>query len=300
MKKLIRKLLTIDALWWPIVLSLGTVSTVYEKLKNAREWELTTNERMTAAAECMAADTDRIERLTRIESALESSSGWVVRNGPFKGMRYPEKIAFGSAFYPKILGSYEREISEAITYVISHSYSSIVDIGCAEGYYAVGLGMKSNSKVFAFDTNADALEVCREMGRINGVDVNIGGFCDKNTLLSMELGSHALIFCDCEGYEIELIDQKLAENLRQHDFLVETHDFVQIEITSSIIDALSRTHACQVFESIDDIVKAYKYDFPELVSFNLAERKNILEEGRPKIMRWVFAKSKDVIVAKTL
>jgi hypothetical protein len=32
------------------------------------------------------------------------------------------------------------------------------------------------------------------MGRINGVEINTGGFCDKSMLLKMDLGSRALIF----------------------------------------------------------------------------------------------------------
>ncbi len=109
-------------------------------------------------------------------------------------MRYPGKQAFCSAFHPKILGSYELEISKAVAYASSQPYSAIVDIGCAEGYYAVGLGIRTGAAVFAFDTNLEALNSCREMGRINGVEINTGGFCDKSMLLKMDLGSRALIF----------------------------------------------------------------------------------------------------------
>lgn len=175
MKKQIKKLLTIDLFRWPIALSLGTLSRFYANLHNARVWEQNSAERKPPDAEL----------LRRVENALEFFSGYVVRNGPFKGMQYPDKKAFCSTFFPKIIGSYEKEISEAITYATSQPYSAIVDVGCAEGYYAVGLGMRTTAKVFAFDTNPVALDACREMGRINGVEINTGGFCDKATLLSL-------------------------------------------------------------------------------------------------------------------
>jgi len=38
----------------------------------------------------------------------------IVLDGPFKGMIYPKNESFGSAFFPKILGTYEKEISSVI------------------------------------------------------------------------------------------------------------------------------------------------------------------------------------------
>ena len=293
MKNSLKKLLAIDLVWWPINLTFGTISKIFNLLQDARNWERSATDRVEIQREGSRRLKSEHEFHRRAEHALGCKSGLVVKNGPFKGMRYPEKSSFGSTFYPKILGSYESEITEAITYAMSQTYSAIVDIGCAEGYYAVGLGMKLKTKVFAFDINADALDSCREMAKLNGVEIDFGSFCDKATLRNINIGDRSLIICDCEGYEYELIDTEIVEHLRNHDFLIETHDFIQIEITKHILDTLSKTHHCQVFESIDDIMKAYTYDFPELDSFSLEDRLRILGEGRPKIMRWVFAKSKD-------
>src|SRR5690606_8070667 len=60
-----------------------------------------------------------------------------VLNGVFEGMRYSSFTAFGSELYPKLLGSYELEIQGVITELAQQSFDVIVDVGCAEGYYAV-------------------------------------------------------------------------------------------------------------------------------------------------------------------
>ena len=46
----------------------------------------------------------------------------------------------GSVLIPKLLGSYEQELQPLLQRLAAQNYSEIVDIGCAEGYYAIGLG----------------------------------------------------------------------------------------------------------------------------------------------------------------
>jgi hypothetical protein len=94
------------------------------------------------------------EKMTRITSSLK------VLNGPFAGMQYPHFVSHGSAIWPKLLGTYESELTNAILAKKNIDYSSIVGIGCAEGYYAVGLGKMFQTKVYAFDTNKKALRDC--------------------------------------------------------------------------------------------------------------------------------------------
>ncbi|MFM8890898.1 MAG: hypothetical protein ACKOTB_04595, partial [Planctomycetia bacterium] len=217
----------------------------------------------------------------------------VVRNGPFKGMRYPGLTAIGSSLYPKLLGSYERELTPAIASIIRTPYTAIVDIGCAEGYYAVGLGMHlRNAKVFAFDTSPEAQRLCREMAELNGVAIHTGGFCDSAKLLELDLGEHALVFCDCEGYENDLIDEHVARALSRHDFCIETHDFIRLDTTERLSRILGETHDCELYESMDDILKAYRYDDAELLPFDLRDRLRLVAEGRPQIMRWIYARSR--------
>src|SRR5579859_5362525 len=59
-----------------------------------------------------------------------------VRSGPFAGMRYVD-ASIGSAYLPKLLGIYERELHPVIEEACASRPGLIVDLGAAEGYYAV-------------------------------------------------------------------------------------------------------------------------------------------------------------------
>lgn len=231
-----------------------------------------------------------------MDLARQISPDLTVRNGVFKGMRYPERKAIGSSLLPKILGSYEREIQPLIERLCRQPYSMVVDIGCAEGYYAVGLAARiAGVTVYAFDINAEALRLCREMARINGVADRVitGSACDPETLRSLSLAGRTLIISDCEGYEKHLFTEQSAPSFQGHDLLIETHDFQDIGISSQVRRHFAATHTQESVQSIDDIQKALHYDYPELRGFDLATRKEILAERRPAIMEWLYLQSRD-------
>ena len=219
--------------------------------------------------------------------------GMAVMHGVFAGMKYPEMASIGSVLLPKLLGSYEKEIQPLLKTICDNQYSEIVDIGCAEGYYAVGLAMKiKTAKIFAFDTNVEAIRLCEAMAELNNVSERIttGSFCDAKTLISLPLTERALIVSDCEGYEKELFSKDTVPFLTQHELLIEVHDFMDIEISSYLRELFELTHNIEVYSSIDDIKKAQQYEFKELEGLSLEVKKRILREGRPTIMEWFYMK----------
>lgn len=226
------------------------------------------------------------------QNALRSiSPDLTVKHGPFKGMRYLEEKAIGSALVPKILGSYERELHQVLEKICTEEYSEIVDIGCAEGYYAVGLAMRiPMAKIYAYDTNSDAINLCKQMARMNNVveRLTTGSFCDAKTLRSISVTQKALIISDCEGYEKNLFTKEIVPFLAHHDLLIEVHDFIDIEISSMIRQCFQNTHLITVIQSIDDITKAHSYYYEELRDYGLAARRHLLAEGRPHIMEWFY------------
>lgn len=218
----------------------------------------------------------------------------VVRHGPFKGMKYPGMESFGSALFPKLIGSYEREIHYIIEEICKNKYTEVVDVGCAEGYYAVGLAMRlQNARIYAYDTNKNAVRACKKMAEINNVGQRVitGFFCDSQVMQSIPFRGKALIFCDCEGYETSLFLEGLIPALARHDLLVELHDFIDINISSIIRKRFENTHEIIAVESIDDIKKAQTYNYEELEKYSLQERRQLLSEWRPSIMQWFYLRS---------
>lgn len=213
-----------------------------------------------------------------------------VLHGPFKGMRYPGFTSSGSTLYPKLMGSYERELHSAIESICKTEYSEIINIGCGEGYYAVGLAMRlPSAKIFAFDTDPEAVSRTQEMARINKVENQLitGSFCTTAFLRDFNFMKKGLIICDCEGYEKSLFDESI-DRLTNCDLLIETHDFIDLSISTKLINTFGPSHRVESILSIDDITKAKSYNFPEAVGLDLAERKELYKEGRPTIMEWLF------------
>ena len=218
------------------------------------------------------------------------------KHGIFAGMQYPELKSYGSSLFPKLLGSYEKELNPVIEAICKESYSTIVNIGCGEGYYSVGLAMRiPKAIVYAFDTNKEAISLCKQMAELNGVEDRVitGLFCNAKTLMSIPFSGRSLIFSDCEGYEKELFSEEIINALSMHDFLIEIHDFIDISISSIIQQHFNRTHKIEIIQSVDDIKKAQTYHYPEIESYNRVTRRILLGEYRPAIMEWFFLKPLD-------
>lgn len=221
-----------------------------------------------------------------------------VQHGPFRGMRYPGYASAGSALIPKLIGSYEKELHEVVEELCSISFTEVVDVGCAEGYYAIGFALRIRSaRVLAYDTDVEALKLCRNMAELNGVSdrVQTAGFCD-DLLLSEIAGKavNALIICDCEGFERDLFSDLCVSALASHTVLIEVHDFVDPEISGFLRKQFRSTHDLSVISSIDDIHKAQSYVFPELEKLTVGQRWVCLAEHRPHIMQWFLLRPRAV------
>lgn len=238
-------------------------------------------------AQIVRREAERDDMLSKVTTDLFPEL--TVTDGPFRGLRYSAAKSFCGALLPKLLGSYESELQAVLDEMLKTGYSTVVDIGCAEGYYAVGLARAlPQVEVYAFDTDSEAKQMCLDMAKLNGVAdrVHIGGLCDEEVLRTLPLGHHALILSDCEGYEGRLFNTRMAEFLRRHDVIIETHDFIDIELSVKIRHAFAMTHQIQSIKSLDDIERAHSYNSPKLQRYSTRERCLILSEMRPAIMEW--------------
>lgn len=214
-----------------------------------------------------------------------------VINGPFKGLNYKDVKACGSTFVAKLAGSYECEINIFIDRIIEKQYNEIWDIGCAEGYYAVGLAQKiPRAKVIAFDIDKNAQEECRKLSLSNNVEVVVRGECNAVEINSTDF-SNGLIISDCEGYELPLFTNVNISELKL-DYLIEIHEWPLInDVADKIRLLFESTHTISVIKSISDLNKAHnlRFDFGVLT---LVDRYNIVREGRGEEMQWFYCERK--------
>jgi hypothetical protein len=176
-----------------------------------------------------------------------------VVSGPFRGMPYGIK-ACASAHSAKVLGTYEKELHGIIGEIQHERFEKIIDIGAAEGYYAVGMARSNGGgpgAVIAFEAQELGRNLLSEVAELSGVtNLEIRGSCDASTLEAELAGSgKTLIICDVEGYETELLDPELVPGLRHSSVLVELHDAPGLPISETIRQRFQRSHKITEVES---------------------------------------------------
>lgn len=222
-------------------------------------------------------------------------SNLIVQKGPFKSLKYPSTNSVGSEIIPKLLGVYESELHSVFQRIKDNNYSKIINVGCAEGYYAVGLAqMYKSTKVCAYDLDNNARQLCLEMAKLNGVEdqLEIKSKCSSQDLLDLPSSSKALIVCDCEGFERELFNRDNVPNLANCDLIIETHDFIDIGVSKYLKGLFDTSHTIESIYSTDDIQRVLNDNNSQLVNFDLSEKFEILREKRPFLMEWLVCLSK--------
>ena len=148
-------------------------------------------------------------RSTVVGNSIAKLAGPLVQNGPFKGMDYSVAAAEG-ARAARLLGAYEASLHGVIETAVKRGYKQVVDVGCAEGYYAVGMARRlPKARVWARDASVEAQDLCRENARRNGVaDRVLVGGTFGHADFDLCLKKRSLVICDIEGAEDDLMDPR--------------------------------------------------------------------------------------------
>ena len=216
-----------------------------------------------------------------------------VTGGPFARMHYPLVNIQSSMTLPKLLGSYEEELHPEIEAVVGSDYSNVIDIGCGEGYYAVGLATRiPGCRVHAFDLDPVALMATRNLARLNAVSdrIDITEGCARDQLRHLSVGPRVFILSDCEGAELELIDTECLPNAPLIDILIECHDSPpDTKIADEIRRRFSPTHESRLITSRARQSERY----PRLRGWSSGELEMALSESRPAGMSWLILRQRD-------
>lgn len=222
--------------------------------------------------------------------------GWRVRGGPFCGMRYV-RDSVCSTLAPKLLGTYERELNDWVERLIARSFSSVLNIGAAEGYYAVGLARRCpRTRVVAFEGEAHGRALLAELAALNGVSerVIIEGFCTTESLAPHLVSASApLLIVDIEGGEIGLLDLEKLPALRRCPMLIELHEFEQ-PAAEILRTRFAPSHTIEERWAVPRSV----LDLPATLrlparAFGPARFLTALDEQRPGLMRWFLCEPRE-------
>lgn len=232
-----------------------------------------------------------MEIVNKYTKEFLETNGYNVTGGPFKGLKYINAAA-GSGYLIKLIGVYEEILHKTITSVITRGYTTFIDIGCAEGYYLVGIGKGSKeTKLIGYDIDRKALELTKNLYTINDLsnELLLIDNCTPEDLNS-RIDNKTLLMCDAEGFENDIIDPARVPSLiNVQTFIIELHDFVVPGIKEIITKRFEKTH------NIETIV--FKNGNPENYPFlmNIKNKNHlytILRERGEQEQEWLIMERK--------
>lgn len=191
-----------------------------------------------------------------------------------------------------LLGLYEKEVLEWLV-TNSSGRRVLVDIGAADGYYAVGgVARGYFSTSFCFETSDEGKLAIRENARANGIldHVHVLGHADEAQLIRL-LDAESLhvddlvILIDIEGGEFEMLTDSLLEMLAGAAIVVELHDWVPPESNpvAELAARAARWHTVGYLRTGERNPR----QFAELRSWPDDDCWLICSEGRRHAMRWM-------------
>ncbi|THD62169.1 hypothetical protein [Phenylobacterium sp.] len=196
-------------------------------------------------------DIDHLNNLLRLAARWRSGAlartyishhGPRIWGGPFAGMDFVESSTEG-ALIPKLLGTYESELHPHFAALIG-AVDDVIDVGCAEGYYAVGLArLMPDATVHAYDIDEKARAACADLARRNGVGdrVRVGAEFKPDGFEAFA-GRRALVLVDAEGAEVDILQPALSPALGGMHVIVETHDLYRPGAMATLLQRFSPTH----------------------------------------------------------
>jgi hypothetical protein len=206
------------------------------------------------------------ELMRGVNAMMLSALGDKVVEGPFRGMKIakPEEQEWDDGnFSCKLLGGYEFELHEALAFAISREPKQVINVGCADGYYAVGLAkVMPDAVVSACDVSAKSLDVTKKYAMENGVFVSTWQGCE--TPEELRVGPRPgpgprLYLVDCEGAELRLLDPTAVPELLQSDIIVECHDFMDPKTSLKVVERFQKTHGPEIIRPRLPLYSRYEF-----------------------------------------
>ena len=234
----------------------------------------------------------------RIYFDAKTIFGDQVAFGLFKGMKLSNNVWWGRHdILAKYLGEYEPHIIKKLENLSKH-YKHFIDIGAADGYYAVGLlYSKLYSSVTCFEISSKGRDNIAENADLNNCldKIVINGEANIETLKKeIEVIKSCVLLCDIEGTEFDLFSKELLSTVSQCTVIIELHDeFV-------FGDKGRRKRLIKDAEEYFNISFIKRYnpkvnEFDELSHWNDDLRQLAFSEGRPCRMDWLLLTPKNKI-----
>ena len=187
---------------------------------------------MFAGQRLLRAEPDFVQHRYLLGDRLGRQCDYTVLEGPFAGLRLsPESWWSAGDRGSMLLGMYEREVLEELV-TVSEGRSTLIDVGAADGYYAVG-AVRSGlfEHAVCFEISQEGREVIDANARRNAVSDRITvlgeaerGFMGQVPSSAWDGPESAVVLIDIEGGEFDLLDHDHLQRLAGAVVIVELHE----------------------------------------------------------------------------
>jgi hypothetical protein len=175
-----------------------------------------------------------------------SEHGMTVSGGPFARLRYPEEsIEEIDAPVAKLSGTYEAELHPIISEALERQPSSFVNVGTADGYYAVGFALRSGVRTHGFEIAPRARRLTTKVADLNGVSVTLQGAATGRRLCALDLDG-AFVLADCEGVEAEIFDAATVAALCRAFVVIEMHEWARAGVEKLLVARFGDSHEVEI------------------------------------------------------
>ena len=234
------------------------------------------------------------QRLERISLETYDLCKGTVSQGLFKGLHLNSDTWWGkSDLGAQCLGLYEKEILDLIS--SQGPFDTFLDIGAADGYYAVGLlHAKMTKKAICFESSAEGQRAISQNWLRNEKpgELEIHGEANEKSIATVanNLPEKTLVLIDIEGFEFQLLSQEILAALSKCTVIIEVHNWVDgfEEAYSGLLKELDRFFDISIISPLErntqniELLRSYTDDNRLLVS----------SERRPCLMRFLHVTPK--------
>ena len=229
------------------------------------------------------------ERRARISHETHALCGGKVTYGAFKGLRLNRHTWWGGAdLGAQCLGIYEKHILDFIS--SAGPFSTFLDIGAADGFYAVGmLYSRYAAKTICFETSKKGRDAIKKNWIANNSvgELEIHGEADGLSIekVANQLTFPAFVLLDIEGGEFELLSPRVISLLRHCDVIIEVHSWVT-DFPAKYQRLLTDLYVHFEVEVLAHAVRDVD-SIPLLATYPDDNRLLVASEGRPYLMRFL-------------
>ncbi len=214
----------------------------------------------------------------------------VVRYGPLAGMQLIEASSWGNDKAAKLLGFYEHELMAAMVPALGPD-KVFIDIGAADGFYAVGaLHAQLAHRTIAFELTDAGRSVIGDTAARLGVQdrIEIHGACTEGSLQQALHGldrRQLVLLCDVEGAEFEIFSDAVLAMLAGSQVFIEIHD----RTAEGPAQYAALKARAQRWFRLEEISKGGRnpYHYRELHDLDDTDHWLVCSEGRDPDQRWL-------------